>query len=917
MNLEYAAYLLNEDYSAPKLLLEDADSKGRKDATKWLKDNINQEGLGIEGDAIRTDDNGNPVLFNTLRGRDTQGSNAEYLYREAEMFFAHPLNHGLRTLRKGTTAFMPGAVRIAVSECGWFTKNANKKMLDNLRYIYAAIFFDFYDKRGPYNPDAQGHLIASHPEYRGLTDNNFDGRTYDELVADFGNLIPAAKERLEEQLRLPSTREGGEEEDAQQTTQRQRLAGQYHIEFIPDFETSKQWYKYTNPISEELGCHWCVTQTRGNWEHYHDCQHTGETIYYCWKAESKEALLEMNDHIYEYCAADAPHDEQMKAPHNEYGLSMLFIAVYPDSNGKVTFHWATSRYNHFMPCGEFTSEVPYAEKLVPEGDTQAICDILGISVDEFPRLFPIRSSGPVDHTDFVTKLVQYKEQNNLKGLFDELKSTSSYLADNEKRQYSSDNNFIIIMDQNEYNLITHDGVLVSPSKWFSEITQLTPNLVAIVEQESGMVNFLRGNGTYLLPREVLNYQIMQDAIGEFVNYAKIEVKPHLWNVVNLNTGAIILRKPVADVLLSNKYGRGIFVKKTPDSAWEQIDIKGKTIFKLANNNPDTKPLANIGNIALVQNQRKECSLINTTNGRTIWKKKYRNPRALSTFFNNCFVIIDDETGKSDYISKDGEILDTVNTKAVICTYTGDNSWVSNQCKKYIISKNNNGKFRIFDIENKEQVGPDKINRIMLLTSNYINYQDADSGEVKVIKNGETLEEPGNELYTYNKTVDAENEIYVVDTRHSGHCIFDGKTATVVSKLFNACDVGFDGNDGYVLGYKAGDNVYSLYDKSGEPINEEIHGPEGHILSMMRYIGHGCFLTEFDTGKSNIIMPNGKFMFKLPFTKMLGVGFNNEGIAAITAGRNQYVINTDGDVSRAIEALLECRLFMNHDNMLVD
>jgi hypothetical protein len=136
-------------------------------------------------------------------------------------------------------------------------------------------------------------------------------------------------------------------------------------------------------------------------------------------------------------------------------------------------------------------------------------------------------------------------------------------------------------------------------------------------------------------------------------------------------------------------------------------------------------------------------------------------------------------------------------------------------------------------------------------------------------------------------------------------------------IFNACDVGFDGNDGYILGYNSGDNVYSLYDKSGEPINEEIPGPADNTLSIMRYIGHGCFLTEFNNGKSNIIMPNGKFMFKLPFTKMLGVGFNNEGIAAITAGRNQYVINTDGDVSRAIEALLECRLFMNNDNMLVD
>jgi hypothetical protein len=914
MNLEYAAYLLNEDYSAPKLLLEDADSKARKDAIKWLKANYEGERLGDEGESTYRDLNDAPLRFTTPRARGDIGSVAELIVKEAAEYFGHPLRRGYTGVRKGYYGFLPGAIRVALSECGWMTKNVNWKMMENLRDIYAAIYFDYYDNRGPYHPDEQGHMIAEHPNYSGLCNNDFDGRTYDELMSDFGSLIPATKQRLQDQWRGATAEEETGDDSQSANTDIQRQAGQYHIEFIPSWEVSQTWLDYTSQIKPETaGCRWCLCEFESNWVHYHD-MYPNVTIYFCWKAESKEALMDMNNHIYEYCPKDADWSVMSKAPWNEYGLSLICVRVRPDDNGGVKFIGATGRYNHVSPDGEFHQDGDgWGDTLVRPGDTKAICEILGITEEEFPRIFKIKSSGAVDHTGFVARVNRYKAENNLKGLFDDLYSENRYYKSSSKRHYSSDNNYIIVNDQNEYNLLTFDGTLVSPGKWFGEIKQLTPNLVATVEQESGLVNFLRGDGTYVLPREVLNYKVIPEACGHFVNYAKIEVRRGLWNLVNLNTGAILLKRPVADILLSNKYGRGIFVKKTQDSAWEQIDIKGKTIFKLANNNPDTKPLANIGNIALVQNQRKECSLVNTSNGRTIWKKKYKNPRALNPLNLGCFVIIDEETGKSDYISTEGEILDTVDTTAVINSYTTD----FNPSKSYIVSKNRNGKFRIFDINNKEQVGPDVINRIYLITTKYISYQDADSGEIRIIKNGREIETTENEIYVYVKTVDADNEIYVVRDRNDKYSLFDGTKGEPVTDKFEAFDIGFDGNDGYFIGCLKDENKISLYEKSGEIINDNISGRSNAELSKIRYIGHGCFLIEFTDNKCNIITSEGKYMFKIPFNNMLGVGFNNEGIATISAGRNQYVINTDGDVSRNIDTLLENRLFMRHNNILVD
>ena len=69
---------------------------------------------------------------------------------------------------------------------------------------------------------------------------------------------------------------------------------------------------------------------------------------------------------------------------------------------------------------------------------------------------------------------------------------------------------------------------------------------------------------------------------------------------------------------------------------------------------------------------------------------------------------------------------------------------------------------------------------------------------------------------------------------------------------------------------------------------------------------GCVLVrERDTQKPyNIIGPDGYRLFELNFDDVLTAGFDQEGIATIKCGNNDYFINIEGDVSRARELMAE-------------
>ena len=915
MNLNFAAQFLDESI----YLTEDADSKGRDQTIKWLKNNYNIDSMGIGANDDAINDNDEPITFSRVgyRGAVT-GPNPEYIFRRAEEYFAHPLNQGLSDFRKGVKAYLPGATRIAITECGWLTKNVNEKMMENLRYIYAALFFDYYDKRGPYTRDAEDRLVAAHPGYAGLCNYDFDGRTYDELMADFGSMIPEAKRRLEEQLHgAAMTGVNGNEE----TGPAQRYAGQYHIEYIPDFRTSHEWYDYTNPLRNDYdGCHWCITHKESYWRDYKN-KHNGQvTIYFCWKAESKEALKAMNDHILDYCPADAPHDEIMKAPFNEYGLSLISIMVYPDSNGDPVFMQATSRYNHVGPDKEIYG-APYSDHLVPQGDKAAICRILGITEDEFDSSFPVRSGGgdTADHSDLVRNVTRLKSENKIKEIF----RTLDVNGVSREGFAARENNLIKFKDQNEFNLVTHEGIIVSPGEWFSYIKQIASNIAAVKRITNSKINFITGSGKYLLPRDVWNYKVLNNEIDP--NYALVEVKRKLWNVLNLKTGALLLRKPAVDVMLSNKYGRGIFVKKTEDSAWEQIDIKGKTIFKLDNANPETKPMANIGNIALIKDYKNIISIIDTNNGKTIWKKKYKNIEG-ATVAGNCFIIRDGDFKIYDIVSPTGEVVDSlrITDYRLITQDDVDNNGDIRFCnfKNYIQFENlhNSGCIKIYDVAAKKFFDDDldmdgEIEKPIFFTS-----------KIKIFKtyNGDYYRMDSNEIQgtigTHSKdfiigvcVINPNEEIYCVVDGESKKYILNCKTGEKLSPEFDAVAWGRADNDVYTLLLNTPEKTAVLYDTNGEAIGEPITLWDNPSNVGTRYIGQGCFLITGDNdNKCNIVKPDGKLMFKMPFTAMSSLGFSNEGIASIEAGRNTYFINTDGDVSRSVETLNE--RFKNDDDL---
>ena len=92
------------------------------------------------------------------------------------------------------------------------------------------------------------------------------------------------------------------------------------------------------------------------------------------------------------------------------------------------------------------------------------------------------------------------------------------------------------------------------------------------------------------------------------------------------------------------------------------------------------------------------------------------------------------------------------------------------------------------------------------------------------------------------------------------------------------------------------NGVKTYNSAGEVIAEI---PNVYETSRLNY---GCVLVKFSDSQ-NIINSDGELMFKMNF-KAMRTQFNDEGVAQIVCGRNTYYINTEGDVSRAIELITE-------------
>ena len=141
MNLEYAAYLLNEN----QFLTEDANSAGQNGAVQWLQQNYPMGEFGISGDDMAYNEDGTPLMIAGRRGENIHANNAQRIERHAEEFFARPLNRGLQGWAKGLYKFLPGVVRIAITDCGWLTARVNNSKIDRLKDLYIAAYYEWRD----------------------------------------------------------------------------------------------------------------------------------------------------------------------------------------------------------------------------------------------------------------------------------------------------------------------------------------------------------------------------------------------------------------------------------------------------------------------------------------------------------------------------------------------------------------------------------------------------------------------------------------------------------------------------------------------------------------------------------------------------------------------------------------------------
>jgi hypothetical protein len=861
MNLDYAAYLLNENY----ILNEDAGSEGQKGARKWFEQNMMNMELGGMG-----------------------GMTPNQFQREAEATFGHPLNDALGIRDKNVYKYLPGAVRIAVNECGWLSEHEDKKMMDNLILMYAYAYLEWKDGIAEGRPGPQ----RGQP-YAGKYNRDFNGLRYKGLYDEIGQAnINATKTRLEtaNQVELtPEERAAREAEAAaraaaeEEERRRRETAGAYHIEFIPNYETSQQWYDYTNPKSDSCGCHWCITQTRDNWDSY--ITNGGKCAYYCWKAESKEALMAMNSD--ERWFSRWPRDRYPEAPLNDYGKSLICIMVYPGDDGRPKFAHASSRYNHYNPGGNWDSSSRYGDGMVPQGDRgfQEILGILGITAEEFYEKFPFRTADgeqAVDHSRLYTALNSFRERAaSVRGkkLYDILSR-----FDDATRQGED---IIKIRDGGEYNYVNSSGNLLSPTRWFKETksTFAKGNAVGVRfknPQGAWVWNLLDRNGNLLLAKNVYEVRFFEynDTIGPYVKVGMKIGDDELFNVININNGNFLLRKPAFDVMLSKAYSSSIPIKETRESDWILIDLKGKKInINVPLKRVRTDISIDYGNgktfIYADINQNGKRGIINKKLSRMVYTLK----NGEEVYAMNMYGFVIRGNNKYQLFNDKGELLHTLTN--------GNRIYLGEDCK-YAWFKN--GRIRFYDMVENRQL---------------TDIVDAGADDCRGYKGlffaNRTLYFNGQEIADdlYSRTfvpLKGAFKDYVYIQTNSSKSLFNAVTG---ERLPNKCVKVYEANNNYIAIHTEGTTLVT-YDENFNELDRITD------IAEIRPLNFGCVLVrERDTQKPyNIIGPDGYRLFELNFDDVLTAGFDQEGIATIKCGNNDYFINIEGDVSRARELMAE-------------
>ena len=890
MNLEYAAYLLNESH----ILSEDANSSGIDKTKKWVKKNYHLTELGQEAEDEVVDDQGMPIrMQDRITHEERNQRNIDNIVETARTFFGHWLGNQLRVPRQvrredgtmgpnnasGIYKYLPGAVRVAISDCGWFTAHPNHKMLENLRYLYAYAWDEW-----------QTGLVEGLPgpqrgqPYAGKLNADFNGKSYQQLMNEFGSQIPAIKAKIQENGG-PGTEYDAEERQAAEAPADH---SPYHVELIENYRQAHEWYDYTNPTADQAGNHfagarWCIAEYNDHWDHY--MNHFGRkkpTVYFCWKAASKEALLAMNEHVADY---DIPgsndrdergyrKDDQL--PFSEYGLSLICVMVTEgDRPGEVKFLQATSRYNHCNSHGEKRMDGDphaqyYGDNLCRDGGKRKICEILGMSSAEFDRrLKPVNGGGNASH-------------DNIMNAVDDLSAVLDIADD-----YDEDENVGLyrIRHNDEYNcydMYTHKFISDS---WFRKCYPFSNNGFSVVQLNNGKWNIINARGEFMIDVDVdsIEYNSSRNE-----NYAKVGINKGgdmFCNIVRVDSGRPLLRRLYKDAKLLSSFGNTISVLDS-DNKWKRVDVKGKVVSTLPENMEIYKETSKL--MCLKSRTRPNYyKIVSKKNNKEIAKITGSIGR-INTYKDGC-IVVKKEDDKFNLYTENGPVFDNwINRIAGYESYDKQiYFYTQGRANGLVTSKGRK-------VETDGSEIDDAVGGVIKCGGKFYNLE------------GDELSLPGNaylEDGDYNVTVVKDGDYYKFLNVLTGEFI-DLGGANITSYINH--------HEGYFI--NTHDNKTNYIDaKTCEVISDTFFDN-----CKIDPIGQNCYLLDKGGNRLNIFNADfGEELFDMDFTELKS-RFSQNGLAFIKCNRSDFIINTHGDVSRSVELIAEnIRMYRGAENFLVE
>ncbi len=524
-----------------------------------------------------------------------------------------------------------------------------------------------------------------------------------------------------------------------------------------------------------------------------------------------------------------------------------------------------------------------------------ICEILGITKDEFIRLFPCRNGGSVDHSQIVGKFAELENNSNLD------------IADIEDISIEGDYDGITLIKHNrEYNYVINRSKLLSPKVWFKTSNSFRNGNCSVSpsgDHSNKDWNILTTDGTMLLDSDVYDIRFSENN-----KYAKILVKRdesrNYYNIVNLNTGALFLKSPVISVSLANRYGSGIPVIKEPNGKWEIVNIHGKTI---ATTGSDNIGYCGINFVTIRDEIHNTYKMISKKNGRVLWTMPH-GWRA-NGYVSACDVLVTTDTNsKYHFINSEGKDI-------VPNGVDGSNSPSSEYDLCDNIAVRNNGKWSIINVKTGENLIEDLNVREMGVYFGNL-YTIYTNGKFSIYKNKELIKDDAKIVnyckntnivicYNTNPNVSANERFFIINY----------ETGEQTSKAYRQIKCNYNYNGNY-FAYANVNDKYIVIGLNGIEVSETIMSDVEPI-----YLGYNQFLIRVRDGHSikyNILKENGKLMFKYGFDSYKGVPvYSKLGIFKIVAGRNLYYINAYGDVSRSIEQLVESKFLDDEKPLLIE